>query len=155
MLLRCDKDAPGPGLTAWGEYTWPGSLDVMGWRVEDDGFGVLFSRDIPALIRERYGAALDGFLARQGLTRGDLDGTVCHPGGAKVIAALEEVFGLAPGGLAEARATLRDYGNMSAASVLFVLERVLGAEPRGRFLMTSLGPGFTAAFLLLETDWLS
>ena len=90
------------------------------------------------------------FLARQGISRAELDGYVCHPGGAKVIDALEEAFELAPGELAEARSVLRDYGNMSAASVLFVLERALAQGLSGRHLMSSLGPGFTAAFALIE-----
>jgi alkylresorcinol/alkylpyrone synthase len=137
-------------LGAQGEYTWPNSLDVMGWEVENDGLGVLFSRDIPALIRERMGPAVDSFLARHGLGRGDIDGYVCHPGGAKVIGALEEVFGLPQGGLPEARSVLRDFGNMSAVTVLFVLERMRRADMRGRYLMTALGPGFTAGFQILE-----
>ena len=149
-LLTCDKASPGPKLSAWGEHTWPDTLEVMGWRIEDDGFGVLFSRDIPAILRDRFGTAVDGFLARQGLTRADLDGYVCHPGGAKVIDALEEVLGDRSGTMSEARAVLRDHGNMSAVSVLFVLERMLARDPRGRYLMTALGPGFTAAFLLFE-----
>ena len=79
---------------------------------------------------------------------------VCHPGGPKVIDALEHAFGLRPGVLRDARAVLRDYGNMSAASVLFVLERMLertGAAGTawGRALMIALGPGFTAGFALL------
>ena len=150
-LVTCDRDARGPELAGWGEYTWPDTLDVMGWRVEEDGFGVLFSRDIPAIVRGRYGAAVDGFLAGQGLKLGDLDGTLCHPGGAKVLDALEAVFGLAPGAMTDARAVLRDYGNMSAATVMFVIERALARGLRGRHLVSSLGPGFTAGFLLLET----
>ncbi len=75
---------------------------------------------------------------------------MCHPGGAKVLDALEEVFDLPPGGMTDARAVLRDYGNMSGATVMFVLERALGRGLRGRHLASSLGPGFTAAFLLLE-----
>ncbi len=149
-LVTCDRDTPGPELVGWGEHTWPDTLDVMGWRVEEDGFGVLFSRAIPAIVRERYGAAVDDFLARQGLGRKDLDGTLCHPGGAKVLDALEAAFGLAPGAMTHARAVLRDYGNMSGATVLFVLERALRDGLRGRHLMSSLGPGFSAGFLLLE-----
>ena len=122
----------------------------MGWSVENDGLGVIFSRDIPSIIRRDLQAAADGFLARQGISRAELDGYVCHPGGAKVIDALEEAFELAPGELAEARSVLRDYGNMSAASVLFVLERALAQGLSGRHLMSSLGPGFTAAFALIE-----
>lgn len=149
-LIVAEETAAGPVLAAWGEHTWPASLDVMGWRVEDDGFGVLFSRDIPTILRKRFGAAVDGFLAGQGLARDDLTGIVCHPGGPKVIDALEEVFGLAPGAMVDARAVLRDYGNMSAATLLFVLERVLARRPAGRHLLTGLGPGFSAGFLLME-----
>ncbi len=149
-LIAVEDGATGPALLAWGEHTWPASLDVMGWRVEDDGFGVLFSRDIPTILRKRFAAAVDQFLARQSLVRGDLAGVVCHPGGPKVIDALEETFGLPPGAMTEARAVLRDYGNMSAASLLFVLELVMAKQPRGRHLLTALGPGFTAGFLLME-----
>jgi alkylresorcinol/alkylpyrone synthase len=149
-LVTCERGASGPEIAGWGEYTWPGTLEVMGWRVEEDGFGVLFSRDIPSIVRARYGKAVDAFLARQGLTRKDLAGTLCHPGGAKVLDALEEVFALAPGAMTHARAVLRDYGNMSGATALFVLERALAHGLRGRHLMSSLGPGFSAGFLLLE-----
>ena len=140
----------GLRLRHWGEHRWPGSQEVMGWRVEPDGFGVLFSKDIPTLIRSDYLPALDRFLAGCGTGRGALAGYVCHPGGEKVIGAFEDVLGLEPGALAHARAVLRDHGNMSAASVLFVLERVLAERPQGRYLITSLGPGFTAAFALME-----
>jgi alkylresorcinol/alkylpyrone synthase len=143
-----DSEADGPAVAAWGEYMWPDSLDVMGWNVTDDGLGVLFSRDIPTLVRTQFREATDGFLSGRGLTLADIDGFICHPGGAKVITALEESFGVPEGTLDEARAVLRQYGNMSAA-VLFVLERML-ARKRRRSLMTALGPGFTAAFLTLE-----
>ncbi len=142
--------AAGPAICHWGEYRWPRSLDVMGWRVEDDGFGVLFSKDIPNLIRAHYLEALDDFLERHGLSRHDLTGYVVHPGGAKVVGAFEEVLGLASGSMGRAREVLRHYGNMSAASVLFVLERMLADRPRGRLLVSSLGPGFTAAFLVMD-----
>lgn len=141
----------GPEISAWGEYTWPHSLDVMGWRVEDDGFAVVFSRNIPALVRERMGVVTEDFLAEQGLRLDDVDSFVCHPGGVKVLDALEEIYGLEPGGLSHSRSVLRDYGNMSAATVMFVLERALAEPGRRRHLLTSLGPGFTAGFLILET----
>lgn len=141
--------ATTPAVLGWGEHTWPDSLDVMGWRVEDDGLGVLFSRDIPTLVRQDFGAVLDDFLAKQGMSRKDLGATACHPGGMKVVAALEEVFGLRTGAMAATRRVLRDYGNMSAPTVLFVLREVLKAQPRGPILVSALGPGFTAGFALL------
>jgi alkylresorcinol/alkylpyrone synthase len=140
----------GPRFGPSGEHTWPGTLDVMGWHVEEDGFGVMFSRDIPTLVRTRFIEAAHGFLARHGLDLADIDQLCCHPGGAKVLDALEESFGLAPGAMADARAILRDYGNMSAATVLFVLERMRQEGRPGRQLLSALGPGFTAAFQVLE-----
>ena len=146
-LLESDSD--GPSIGAWGEYTWPDSLDVMGWNITDDGLGVLFSRDIPTLVRTQFREATDRFLCSRGLDLKDIDAFVCHPGGAKVITALEEAFGVPEGTLDSARTVLREYGNMSAATVMFVLERML-ARRQHRYLMTALGPGFTAGFLTLE-----
>ena len=144
-------DGAGPVLAGAGEHTWRASLDVMGWRIEDDGFGVLFSRDIPALIRERYRAALSGFLDGCGLRLGDIAGFAMHPGGSKVLLALGDALDLPPTALADSREVLRTHGNMSAATVLFVLERMLARGTSGRLLASALGPGFTAGFLLLET----
>ena len=142
---------PGPALAAAGEHTWGASLDVMGWRIEDDGFGVLFSRDIPALIRARYRSALAGFLDDCDLALGDVAWFAMHPGGSKVLLALAEALDLPEAALADSREVLRTHGNMSAATVLFVLERMLARGAGGRMLASALGPGFTAGFLLLET----
>ena len=145
------EDWPGPAISAWGEYAWPDSLDVMGWDVADDGLGVVFSRSIPDVVRKHMRRATAEFLASEGLGLGDIDSFVCHPGGAKVLDALEEAFDLPPGGLEQSRAVLRDYGNMSAATVLFVLDRVLRKERPQWYLLSSLGPGFSAAFLRLRS----
>jgi alkylresorcinol/alkylpyrone synthase len=147
-VLSCRGD--GPRLGAAGEYTWPQSLDIMGWDVAEDGLRAVFSRDIPALVRHHMRDVANEFLARHALQLDDIDHFICHPGGAKVLTALEEAFDLGAGALAEARGVLRDYGNMSAATVLFVLERALRAGVAGRLLMTTLGPGFTAGFQILE-----
>jgi alkylresorcinol/alkylpyrone synthase len=119
-LVSCEGD--GVALTGWGEHTWPASLDVMGWGVSDDGLSVIFSRDIPTIVKEEFRGATIGFLKRQGLTLAEIDSYVCHPGGAKVFDALEDVLSLEPGGLRHARHILRNFGNMSAATVLFVLD---------------------------------
>ena len=151
LLLRCGGD--GPAIVATGEHTWPDSLDVMGWDVVEDGLKPVFSRDIPRLVAAELGSVAADFLARQSLASADIGRFACHPGGPKVIAACEEAFGLAPGTLDHERTVLRDYGNMSAASVLFVLDRVLASaskEPWRHALMTALGPGFTAGFVLLQ-----
>jgi alkylresorcinol/alkylpyrone synthase len=148
-------EGEGPAMAAAGEYTWPGSLDVMGWDVTDDGLKAIFSRDIPNLVTTHLRDAASQFLAPHGLAIDDIDRFICHPGGTKVIAALEHAFGLGHGALVEARAVLRDYGNMSASTVIFVLERMLTKARAGgarweRALMNALGPGFTTGFLVLD-----
>ena len=137
-------------LTAWGERTWPRSQEIMGWHAADDGFGVLFSPRIPQFLLQEFAPAVDSFLAEQTLTRDALAGYVVHPGGAKVVGALEATLGLADGALEDSRAVLREYGNMSAPTVLFVLERAVAGGMTGRHLMAAVGPGFTAGFMLLE-----
>ncbi|CAO3436105.1 type III polyketide synthase [Azospirillum doebereinerae] len=144
-----DDQGGQPLLAASAEHTWPGTRRIMGWRIDEQGFGVVFSQDIPALIRGRMPPVLDDFLDRQGMTRTDLAGVICHPGGAKVLHALTEVLAPASAGMEESWEVLRDCGNMSAASVLFVLERRLRAGAKGPHLMVALGPGFTAALALL------
>jgi len=147
-IIGCGGE--GPAIGASGEHTWPDSLGVMGWDVTEDGLKAIFSRDIPALVRRDLRAAAQRFLTRAGLDLAGIRHFVCHPGGAKVLVALEEAFGLGEGALGIARQVLRDYGNMSAATALFVLERTLAAGAKGPMLMSALGPGFTAGFLLLD-----
>jgi alkylresorcinol/alkylpyrone synthase len=141
----------GAKIVAGGEYTWPDSLDVMGWEVTGEGLKAIFSRDIPELVTTKLHDVAVDFLVRNGLTLRDIDAFVCHPGGAKVLDALETAFELEPGALGAARDVLRDYGNMSAATVMFVLERTIASgTPWKRALVSALGPGFTAGFTLLE-----
>ena len=132
-----------------GEHIWPGTLDIMGWNMDPMGFGVIFAQAIPPFVRRHMGPAADGIMDRLGLERGDIGRFVCHPGGAKVVIALEGAFGLDQGSLDVEREVLSEYGNMSAPTVLFVLERVLKANPPDRLFLTSLGPGFTASGLSL------
>jgi alkylresorcinol/alkylpyrone synthase len=150
LLLSCAQD--GPAVVAGGEYTWEKSLDVMGWDVTGDGLRAIFSRDIPELVTTRLREVAATFLSRHALTLADVDCFICHPGGAKVVDALEVAYGLSPGALTEARDVLREFGNMSAATVMFVLERALsnGSAHWRRALVTALGPGFTAGFAVLE-----
>ena len=124
----------------------------MGWKIGDDGLGVLFSRDIPNLVRTKLGDPAKAFLAGQGLTVSDIARHACHPGGAKVLDALEELYGLPTGGLKSARDVLRKNGNMSAATAMFVLAETMKDDTPGNWLMSALGPGFTATFVLLEAS---
>ena len=132
-----------------GEHLWPDSLDIMGWKVDPTGFGVIFDRSIPPFAEEHVGAAVDGILARIGVARDEVDRFACHPGGAKVITALEKTLGLGQGTLDHERAVLESYGNMSAPTVLFVLQRLVDVGLPRRTVLTALGPGFTCSCLSL------
>ncbi len=138
--------AIGPG----GEHLWRDTLNVMGWGVDEQGFDVIFHRDIPNIVAGAFRQAMDGFLEREGLSMADIDRPCCHPGGAKVLDALEDIFAFAPGGLDAERAVLRDFGNMSAPTVLFVLDELRRRGQTGRLLLTALGPGFTGAFQMVD-----
>jgi alkylresorcinol/alkylpyrone synthase len=122
----------------------------MGWQVDPEGFGVILHRSIPAFVGTHMKPAVTGILDRMNLALDDIDRLVCHPGGTKVLNALEAAFALDQGSLDHERGIIADYGNMSSPTVLFVLERVLAERPPVRSLMTSLGPGFTASCLALR-----
>ncbi len=143
--------APPVRILATGEHTWPDSLDVMGWTIEEDGFGVLFSRDIPNMVATQMRPVVDRFLAEQGLRLTDLDGVIAHPGGAKVIAAMQSSLELETGALDAEAEVLRRHGNMSSATVLFVLEEKRRRGEGGLRLLLALGPGFTLGLALVES----
>ena len=132
------------------ERVWPDTLRIMGWDVEDPGLAVVFDRAIPPFIEAELAATIDQMLDTLGYRRSDIDRLCCHPGGVKVIDAIETALALKPGQLDLERAVLRDYGNMSAPTVLFVLQRLIERGLPQRVLMTAFGPGFTCAGLVLE-----
>lgn len=132
------------------EHTWPDTLDIMGWRVEPEGLGVIFAQAIPPFARNNLRPAMDAMLAGQGVAVAQVDRFLCHPGGAKVIEALEGALDLGQGGLDLEREVLADHGNMSAPTVLFVLDRARRRGLPRRSVLTALGPGFTASTVTLE-----
>ncbi len=137
----------GPVIGPGGEHTWPDSLGIMGWDVEEDGLKAVFSQSIPALVANDFKPILHNYLQVNDLKLADIEGFACHPGGAKVLDALEDAFGIPRGALVDSRGVLRDFGNMSAVTALFVLERMNWRERQ--ILMTALGPGFSAVFLMV------
>ena len=132
------------------EKLWPDTLRIMGWDVEDPGLAVVFDRAIPPFIETELANAVDGMCAQLGIAREDVDRFCCHPGGVKVIDAIEKSLELNQGELNIERDVLREYGNMSAPTVLFILERLIERGLPERVLMLAFGPGFTGAGLLLE-----
>lgn len=137
-------------IEAAGEHTWSDTLDIMGWDVDPQGFGVIFDRSIPPFALEHLRPAVDGILERQGLVRDRIDRFICHPGGAKVVEAIEAGLSLETGVLDLEREILARFGNMSAPTALFVLERAIAAGLPARSLLMALGPGFTLSTVTLS-----
>ena len=148
-VVSAAPGAKGRVLEAQGEHLWADTLDIMGWRIDPVGFGVILAASLPDFVEARLPEALAGFLERSAIPRADISRFVCHPGGTRVLTALETAAGLESGSLDHERSVLADYGNMSAPTVLFVLERVLASGEPGRLFTTALGPGFTLHFLAL------
>jgi alkylresorcinol/alkylpyrone synthase len=137
-------------ITGSAEKLFPDTQRIMGWDVEDPGLSVVFDRAIPPFIEENLAPTIDAMCASLGIRREDIDRLCCHPGGVKVIDAIETALELNQGELNLEREVLHDYGNMSAPTVLFVLDRLLKQGMPDRVLMTAFGPGFTCAGLMLE-----
>jgi alkylresorcinol/alkylpyrone synthase len=140
---------PHAEIEFMGEHTWPGTQDVMGWRMDNQGFSAIFSRSIPDLALRDLRPAADQFLRGHNLNLTHIGAYSFHPGGAKVITAIETAFDLETGRLTDERRILANYGNMSAPTVLFVLNEGLKENFTGRRFVSALGPGFTAGFLTM------
>ena len=141
-------DGVGPELTAFSSHVWPDTLEMMGWEIGDTGFDLVLARDIPLFVDSHFAPVCDAFLERQGLAKSDMAEPACHPGGGRVVDALAGYLG---DDLAATRSVLRQNGNMSSPTVLFVLEALLAAGSLTKpTLMTALGPGFVGAMGLLR-----
>ena len=144
-------DAPARAIIGGvGDYFWSNTEHIMGWDIKDDGFGIILSPELPTLMRERLGEALFPFLAREGLSLQDFDGFLLHPGGSKVLQTVEEALGLSRNQLRYSWQVLKNYGNMSSATALFVLKAALADQAHGRYLLAAFGPGFSGYFMVLE-----
>jgi alkylresorcinol/alkylpyrone synthase len=147
------RPASGPAILDSESYLFPNSIDAMGFDLRDEGFHIVLSKEVPELIRERLGGLVDGFLARHSLSREDIKAWVLHPGGQKLLSYMQEELGLCDCQTQPSWDVLRDYGNLSSASVLFVLHEWLERgkmSPGDRGLLAAFGPGFSAEMLLLQ-----
>lgn len=146
----CSERPSGRATVEFGQgyqKIWPDTLAIMGWDVDEAGFGVVFDRSIPAFVTAEFAGATQGALDSAKLSHEQIDRYVCHPGGAKVVEAIEGALHLPQGSLDAERDTLRAAGNMSAPTVMFVMKAVLDAGQTGQMMSCALGPGFTASYL--------
>lgn len=154
IVSGADLDAPpGPEIVATRSTFYPDTEDVMGWDISEKGFRIVLSREVPDVIRANLGRDVDQFLADQGLDRADIGSWVIHTGGPKVLEATESALGLAPGALDLSWTCLRKTGNLSSASVLFVLEETLRNHrpaPGTWGILAAMGPGFCSELILLR-----
>jgi alkylresorcinol/alkylpyrone synthase len=145
--------APLPSVVATRAAFFPDTEWVMGWDFRDTGFQVVLSAEVPRITRENIGRDVDQFLASQGLERKDVKHWIAHTGGPKVLEAFQSALALPDGALARSWRSLEEVGNLSSASVLFVLADLLESgdpRPGERGLVVAMGPGFCAEMVLLQ-----
>jgi alkylresorcinol/alkylpyrone synthase len=143
----------GPEIVATRSTFYPETEYVMGWDISDKGFRIVLSRDVPEVVLKNLGRDVDQFLSDNGLNRADIDTWVIHTGGPKVLEATETALELPEGALAPSWKCLRHTGNLSSASVLFVLEEVMRnrrPEPGAWSVLAAMGPGFCSELVLLR-----
>ncbi len=154
LLAGSELDASdGPSVVDTRSIFYPHTEHVMGWDISESGFKIVLSRDVPDVVKQNLGRDMDEFLADHGLTRQDIESWVIHTGGPKVLEATESALGLSNGHLAASWECLRRTGNLSSASVLFVLEHVMTRKrPRlGSWgVLAAMGPAFCSELVLLK-----
>lgn len=134
--------------------TYYDSMDVMGWEIIDSGFKVLFSKDIPSIVDNLVKPNIEELLSNNRLTVPDIKYYLTHPGGVKVLLAYGKSLGLNENYFSLSTEVLRENGNMSSPSVLFVLEKFMDKKeyrPGEKGIISSLGPGFSSELLLFST----
>jgi alkylresorcinol/alkylpyrone synthase len=142
----------GPRVMATRSVFYPETEHVMGWSLIETGFKIVLSAEVPKLARERLPVDVDAFLADQGLDRKSIQHWIAHTGGPRVLEAFEEGLDLPPGALSRSWSSLRHLGNLSSASVLFVMADLLAsgaASPGDNGLLFAMGPGFCSELVLL------
>ncbi len=153
IVVGEQRPAAGPRVVATRSIFYPDSERVMGWDISESGFQIVLSADVPQVVRDHLREDVGSFLADQGLRRSDITSWVCHPGGPKILEAMEETLELAPDALEVTWRSLREVGNLSSTSVLLVLRDTLDAHrpPAGSYgLLFAMGPGFCSELVLLQ-----
>jgi alkylresorcinol/alkylpyrone synthase len=152
-VLVSGKAQKGPRILVSETYTFPDSLDAMGFDLRDSGFHILLSKDVPEMIGAKIRGLVDAFLQRHGKTQEDIKGWILHPGGARLLGNVEKELGLCKCDTEPSWNILSQVGNLSSATILFILQEWLEKRPLKsgeHALAAAFGPGFSAEFLLLQ-----
>jgi alkylresorcinol/alkylpyrone synthase len=153
VVVGEERAEPGPRIVDTRSIFYPDSERVMGWDISESGFQIVLSADVPVVARDFLRGDVDAFLADHGLTRADIDRWICHPGGPKVLEAMQESLELPAGALDVTWESLRRVGNLSSTSVLLILRDTLDGPPPapGSYgMLMAMGPGFCSELVLIR-----
>lgn len=151
-LLSSDKDDKGPEIIDEQMYHFYDAEHMMGFKLTNSGLQMVLDIEVPDTIASHFGAIIHPFLESNNLTIEDIDHLIFHPGGKKIVNTVEDLFSGLGKNINDTKEVLRLYGNMSSATVLYVLERVMDTKPKKgeKGIMLSFGPGFSAQRVLLQ-----
>ncbi len=152
VLLSSHEDDEGPEILAEEMYHFYDAIEMMGFKLTNSGLQMVLDVEVPETIATHFPEIIHPFLAKNNLKIADIDHLIFHPGGKKIIQTVENLFADLGKNIDDTKEVLRLYGNMSSATVLYVLEQVMDSTPEkgDKGLMLSFGPGFSAQRILLQ-----
>lgn len=152
VLLSSNEEDSGPEILAEEMYHFYDAEEMMGFKLTNTGLQMVLDVAVPETIASHFPDIIHPFLSKNGLDINNISHLIFHPGGKKIIQIVEELFGQLGKNIDETKEVLRLYGNMSSATVLYVLERIMDKKPMTgeKGLMLSFGPGFSAQRILLQ-----
>ena len=152
VILSSYEEDKGPEIIDEAMYHFYDATHMMGFNLVNSGLQMILDKEVPKKISDHFPAIIHPFLEKNNLTIDDIDHLIFHPGGKKIVQTVEALFGVLGKNIDDTKEVLRLYGNMSSATVLYVLERFMDRNPaKGeRGIMLSFGPGFSAQRILLE-----
>ena len=129
----------------------PGTEEDMAWNIGDTGFGMKLTVNVPKVVKANLANTLNEILSKANKTKEDIKIWAIHPGGKTILTKSEEALNLTPEDLDASYHIMREYGNMSSATIMFVLENILKDEKKnGLTFAASFGPGMTIEATLME-----
>jgi len=151
-LLSSHDDDEGPEIIDEQMYHFYDAEHMMGFKLTNSGLQMVLDIEVPDTIASHFGDIIHPFLQRNNLSIEDIDHLIFHPGGKKIVQTVEELFSGLGKNIDDTKQVLKQYGNMSSATVLYVLERIIDSNPKKgeRGVMLSFGPGFSAQRVLLQ-----
>jgi predicted naringenin-chalcone synthase len=152
VILSSYEEDEGPEIIDEAMYHFYNAEHMMGFKLKNSGLQMVLDQSVPETIAKHFPKIIHPFLEQNGLTIEDINHLIFHPGGKKIVQTVEDLFGKLGKNIDDTKEVLRLYGNMSSATVLYVLERFMdrGIAKGEKGIMLSFGPGFSAQRILLE-----